>query len=232
MNAKDIMNHSIVTVTPETPVRDAAQLLLDNRISGLPVVDAAGKVVGIVSEGDFLRRVAEAEDHHRSWWLRVLCDPAAEADSYVKAHGRVVGDVMSSEVVTVGEDVPVAEIAHLLETKKIKRVPVVRDGKLVGIVSRADLLRSLAARRTPETAAGAASPDDAALRTAVLDVLRETDWAPTANLNVLVSAGVVSFWGFIDNPSQERALRVAAEGVPGVKGVEMNVSMLPYVGIV
>jgi len=209
---------------------DAARRLLEHRISGLPVVAGDGTVVGIVSEGDLLGRVADSDEHRRSWWLRMLCDPGAEAEHYAKVHGRTVRDVMTEDIISIDEDMSVAAIARLLETKRIKRVPVLRQGKLVGVVSRADVLRSLAAG--PERPVSPAAADDEVLRKAVLDELRQTDWAPTANLNVMVSDGVVSYWGFVDSPAQEKALRIAAESVPGVKGVEMNVSMLPYMGVV
>ncbi|WP_108663037.1 CBS domain-containing protein [Acuticoccus kandeliae] len=229
MQAKDIMNTAVVTISPTSGIADAARVLTEHHISALPVVDAAGKLVGIVSEGDFLRRIEESEGKtHGSWWLMALADPGQEAAHYVKAHGRTVADVMTEKVVTVGEDTSVPDIAHTLEAKRIKRVPVVRDGKVVGIVSRADLLRAVAARRTSPGIP--VSADDETIREAVLTKLRGMAWAPLTRINIVVTDGVVSFWGFVDDPELARAMKVAAEEVPGVKSVEMNISATPAFG--
>lgn len=228
MNAKDIMNTAVVTATPDMAVADVAQLLLDNRISGVPVVSDGRSVVGIVSEGDLVGRVEGAEQLHRSWWLRLVSDAVTEAERYVKLHGRVVRDVMTPDPVTVTEDVSIAEIAHILETKHIKRVPVVRDGKLVGIVSRADLLRGLAARRDAPTST--ATVEDETIRKQILQEIEAGDWAPTYGVSVMVVEGIVQIWGFVDSQEQREALRVAAGNVPGVKGVELNVSSTPLYG--
>ncbi|MCF3936700.1 CBS domain-containing protein [Acuticoccus sp. M5D2P5] len=229
MQAKDIMNTAVITVTADTPITDAARRLMEHHISALPVVDASGKLVGLVSEGDFMRRLEDGDDgHRRAWWLLPLADPAIEASHYVKAHGHTVGDVMTKQVITVNPSTPVGEIAHILETKRIKRVPVVDGHTLVGIVSRADLLRAVAARGS--AAIVPASADDETIREAVLTKLRSMSWAPLTRLNVVVNDGVVSFWGFVDDKELTRAMKVAAEEVPGVRGVEMNVSETPAFG--
>ena len=225
MNVKDIMTAPVVSVTPETGVSDVAQLLLDRHISAVPVIDSRGRLAGIVSEGDFLRR-AEGDSHrHGSWWLRLLSDSDASAADYVKTHGRSAADVMTREVITVTEDMPAGDLAHLLETKRIKRVPVLRDGTVVGIVSRADLLRGLAAR--PDGQSASAAVTDQEIRQRVLEELSRADWTPTYPLTVVVAGGIVRFWGYIDAPGQAEALRVAAENVPGVKDVELNVRGIP-----
>ncbi len=225
MQAKDIMTTPVVSVTPETGVSEVARLLLHRHISAVPVIDADGRLVGVVSEGDFLRR-AEGDSHrHGSWWLRLFSEPTDNAAEYVKTHGRSAADVMTRDVVTVTEDISAGDVAHLLETKRIKRVPVLRDGKVVGIVSRADLLRGLAAQRDTPTAT--ASVEDATIRKQILEEISAGDWAPTYGVSVVVVGGVVQIWGIVDSQEQSEALRVAAANVPGVKSVELNVSIIP-----
>lgn len=161
MRAKDVMTSPIVTAGPQTTVPEIAKLLIERRISALPVVDQGERVIGIVSEGDLMRRVENTDERHRSWWLRLFSDPATDAADFVKTHGRRAADVMTRDVVTVGEDTPLHEIAALLEERRIKRVPVVREGRVVGIVSRANLLHGLAAR-----------PADTPVRSADDEVIR------------------------------------------------------------
>lgn len=225
MKAKDIMTTTVITVAPEASIPEVARLLLERHISAVPVLDSGDRLVGIVSEGDFLRRAEEGQHRHGSWWLRLLSATAANATEYVKTHGRSAADVMTRDVVTVTEDAPVGEVAHLLETKRIKRVPVLRDGKVVGIVSRADLLRGLAARG--DIAPATASVADETIRNQIIDVIRRADWAPTYGLTVIVMDGIVHIWGIADASEQREAIRVAAENVAGVRGVEVNVSTLP-----
>jgi CBS domain-containing protein len=163
MKARDIMRCEVATVGPATPVTEIARLLLERRISGVPVVDAHGKVLGIVSEGDLLRRAETGTEIRRSWWLRLLADNAVLAGEYAKSHGRTAEEIMTRDVVTVTETTPVAEIAALLERRDVKRVPVVHRGKIVGIISRANLLHALAATEVPVVT----SANDEILRTKV-----------------------------------------------------------------
>jgi len=223
MRVNDIMTTSVVTFTKETLIVDAARLLLEHHISAAPVVTTANDIVGVISEGDFLRR-AQGDDHRRSWWLRLISDPGLNATDYVKVHGGLVGDVMTKDVITVTEDMSVSKVAHLLEAERIKRVPVARDGKLVGIVSRADILRSLAARRD---ASAAASPTDKALRAEILAQIGRADWAPSYGISVNVTDGAVQIWGVVDTGEQRAALRVLAENVAGVKQVELHLGSIP-----
>ena len=225
MQTKDIMTTPVISVTPDTSVAEVARLLLERHISAVPVIGVNGRLLGIVSEGDFLRR-AEGDDRRRgSWWLHLLSDSDGSAADYVRTHGRSAADVMTRDVVTVTENTPAGELAHLLETKRIKRVPVLREGKVVGIVSRADLLRGLAARRDSEPAP--ASVPDEAIREQVLEEIGKADWAPMYPLTIVVAGGIVRIWGFIETPQQADALRVAAENVAGVKDVELNVRGIP-----
>jgi CBS-domain-containing membrane protein len=225
MRAKDVMTSPFVTVGPDATVQEIATLLIERRVSGVPVLDQGERVVGIVSEGDLLRRVEHADERHRSWWLRLLSDPATDAAEYVKTHGRRAADVMTRDVVTVGVDTPLHEIAALLEERRIKRVPVVQDGRLVGIVSRANLLHGLAAW---PVAAPAPTIDDQAIRATILTTLRVEVGGMTKFVNVVVSQGVVDLWGATDSSEVKRAIRVAAENAPGVREVRDRVGILPY----
>ncbi|WP_202913074.1 CBS domain-containing protein [Acuticoccus sediminis] len=229
MQTKDIMTTPVVSVAPETGVSDVARLLLERHVSAVPVIDSAGRLVGMVSEGDFLRRAEDGSHRHGSWWLRLFAGSGENAADYVKTHGRSAADVMTRDVVTVTEDMPAGDVAHLLETKRIKRVPVLRNGKVVGIVSRADLLRGLAAQR--HAPADTASIEDETIRKQILEEIRTADWAPTYGVSVVVVDGIVQFWGVVDSHEQGEALRVAAGNVPGVKGVELNVSSIPAYGM-
>jgi len=216
MKAKDIMSIQVVTAAPDATVQEIARRLLQHQISAVPVVDEQGRVVGMVSEGDLVRRVEAGTEKRRSWWLRMLVDPAVLSTDYVKSHARHARDVMTTDVITVTPDTPVAEIAELLEKRHIKRVPVVRDGKLVGIVSRANLLHALVAMRafTP-----APAPTDEAIRARVIAELGKEPWGDTVATNVLVNDGVVELWGGANSEQEMQAGRVLAENVSGVKKV-------------
>ncbi len=218
MRAGDVMTADVVTVGPEAWVGEIARLLLEHRISAVPVVDAAGRLVGIVSEGDLVRRAETGTLPRRAWWLDLLTDPAVEAREYVKTHGRRAADVMTRGVVTVGVDTPLEDVARLLERHRIKRVPVVRAGRVVGIVSRADLIRALAVRPIERRTAVVA--DDRTVREAVLAVLRAQPWWVGTYRQVTVVDGVAHLWGLVRSPAERDAMRVAAESVPGVRGVE------------
>jgi CBS domain-containing protein len=220
MKAADVMTHKVVSVNPDTPVTEAVRLMLQDDISGLPVVDASGRLVGIVTEGDFLRRTETGTERQRPRWLGFLLGPTRLAQEYVHTHGRKVAEVMTSDVVSVTGLTPLDEIVRLMERRRIKRVPVIREGKLVGIVSRANLLRamvSLAGEVAPEAAG------DSAIRNHLLGELSKQPWVPQASTDIIVRNGIVHLWGIIFNDEQRQALIVAAENVPGVKGVEDHI---------
>lgn len=225
MHARDVMTTRVITVTPDTRVPEIAQLLLKHRISAVPVVDPDGRVVGIVSEGDLMRRAETGGERARSWWLTLMAGAEELAREYVKAHGLQASDVMSRDVVSVRRDTPVGEIAALLERRRIKRVPVVEDGRLAGIVSRADLLRGLAAAQAPP--GPAPSPDDRTIRRQLLETLASAPWATTGSTNVIVTGGVVHLWGWVSSADERRAMLVAARSVPGVRAVEEHLADLP-----
>lgn len=216
MKAKDLMTTKVVAVGPQMPVNAVAALLLERHISAVPVIDDDRRVLGIVSEGDLMRR--SEMGRRRSWWLVSFGKTEGLAREFAKTHGQRVKDVMTPDVVTVTEETSVSEIAELLERKGIKRVPVVRDGRLVGIVSRADLLRGLAVRGLKPMVPVA--PDDEAIRAQLLSLLGSEPWAETHFLSIVVDHGVVHLWGQVRSEEERQALRVAAETIPGVRDVE------------
>ena len=222
MQAKDIMTTSVVTVGPDATVREIAKLLLDRRISAVPVIGEAGQLLGMVSEGDLMRRSENQTERHPSWWLRLLEDPEDKALAYIKSHGGRARDVMTRDVISVGEDAAIEEIADQLEKHRVKRLPVLRKGKLLGIVSRADLLHGLVARQ----AAPASTAADSEIRTNVQTALDKAGLQSTF-VNIVVSGGVVHLWGLMDSDVEKQAAGVAAEDVPGVKGVENRLGVLP-----
>jgi CBS domain-containing protein len=219
MRASDIMTLNVVSCGPDTPINEIARRLFDRGISAMPVVDAENHVLGVVSEGDLMRRV-ELGTAGRSWWLDLFASTDALAHDYVKTHGRTARSVMTRPAVVVEENAGIAEIAQLLDRCRIKRVPVVRDGRLVGIVSRADIMRGLivAAKRWGQPR----HVDDATIRTALLDEIKRLPFAGASWVNVVVDHGEVHLWGPVDSADQRAAIRVAAENAKGVSQVVDN----------
>ncbi|WP_448191482.1 CBS domain-containing protein [Azospirillum sp. sgz301742] len=226
MKAVDVMTNPVITIDPDSTVADAAKRMLEHRISGLPVCDPAGRLLGVISEGDLLRRAEAGTQRRHSWWLSMLAGSAGQAADYVKQHSRRVRDVMSTSVITVEENTPLDAVVGLMETNRIKRVPVVREGKLAGIISRANLLHVLASVASD---VADAIPDDRTLRDRVLGELRDQPWAPDAGKNVVVRNGVVHLWGSVRSQTQRDAMRVAAENVPGVRNVEDHLTVVDAV---
>ncbi len=217
MLARDVMTAPVLAVRPDTDVQDIAALLLECRISAVPVVDEGGRVQGIVSEGDLINRADAGTRHRRSWWLEMLNGPQEQARDYLRAHGQHAEDVMTRDVVATSEDAPLPEIAALLEKHHVKRVPVLRDGKLVGIVSRANLLQGFAmsAPTWPML------QDDRQIRVALKKALTQAG-LPMHQVNVTVNNGAVRLWGWIDAEVQRQAARAAVESTPGVERLEDN----------
>jgi CBS domain-containing protein len=216
MKAKNIMTARVISAAPDETVQAVAARLLNHQISAVPVVDEHGKLLGIVSEGDLFRRAESGTARQRSWWLRQLADPSVLSAEYVKSHALRVRDVMTTDVTTVDPETPVAEIAELLEKRRIKRVPVVHRGEVVGIVSRANLLQALASLRwTPP----APKPTDEKIREQILGELDREPWGDTLMTNVVVKDGVVELWGGVKSEEERKAGRVLAENVAGVKKV-------------
>jgi CBS domain-containing protein len=224
MKAKDIMSIHVITVAPDTTVQEIARRLLQYQVSAAPVVDAHERVVGMVSEGDLMRRVEAGTEKRRSWWLRHFVDPTVLSKEYTKAHARLARDVMTGDVVTVTPETSAAEIAELIERRRIKRVPVVSDGKLVGIVSRANLLHALVSMRKVEEQP---TPSDRTIRERILEALEHEDWAEPLMTNVVVKEGVVELWGGVNSEEEKQAGRVLAENVAGVKRVDDRRFIMP-----
>lgn len=222
MQASDIMTTPVETVGPETTVTDIARRLIERGISAVPVIDDEDHIVGIVSEGDLMRRPENETERRPSWWLRVFAMPEDRQRDYVESHGLHARDVMSRNVISVSEDASLAGIAETLEKHRIKRVPVVRDGKLVGIVSRANLLQGLAAAGTKSTV----SASDREIRIAVEKAGRKAG-VDMFFISVVVTDGVVTLWGMAETAVAKNAMRTAAEGVAGVKGVHDQINIMP-----
>ncbi len=218
MKAADIMTTDVVTIGKEASVPEAIQLMLDHHISGLPVVDRQNRLIGIVTEGDFLRRAELDTERQRPRWLEYVLSDAALVGDYVKSHARVVEAVMTEDVVTVAENASLAEVVNLMERLRVKRLPVIRAGKLAGIVSRVDVMRALSAiiRRPDEEP----HPDDAELKRRVLAELERHHWFQSLHTGIEVQGGVVTLRGFITSDVQRKYLHVLTESVPGVVGVK------------
>jgi CBS domain-containing protein len=228
MKAHDVMTWGTITVEPEASVTRAVRLMLQNKISGLPVVDANGQLVGMVTEGDFLRRGELGTERHRPRWLEFLLGPGRLAAEYVQSSGQKISEIMTPEPKTITPETPLDEVVRLMERHRIKRLPVVQDGKLVGIVSRANLLHALASvAREVKPPAG----DDATIRERILAECAKQPWAP--HVNVVVRDGVVGLWGVITDERERQAFMVAAENVPGVKAVHDHLAWVePTSGMV
>jgi CBS domain-containing protein len=217
MNTSEVMTRKIFSVSPGAPVVEAIRLMLDNHISGLPVIDEAGHLVGILTEGDLLRRAETGTERHRPGWLEFLMGPGRLAGEYVRTRGRKVEEIMTREPVTVTPDTPLDEVVGLMERRRIKRVPVLDRDVPVGIVSRADLLRAVADALEEKPAA---APGDDEIRERILAELAKVAWVPRDGLKITVTDGVVDLNGVIVDEKEREALRVAAENVPGVRAVE------------
>ena len=218
MRAVDVMTVDPVFISPDESIVEAIRVMLQRKFSGLPVVDSTGSLVGIVTEGDLLRRTETGTQRKRPRWIEFLIGSGRLANEYVHATGRKVRDVMTYEVHTVTEDAPLDEIVQLMERHQIKRLPVVRDGKLVGIVTRVNLLRALASvvGETKPVAGG----DDASIRARIYAELQKQPWAPVNTLDIVVRDGIVHLWGVVLDKRQREATYVVAENTSGVKGIE------------
>ena len=216
MKAADVMATNVITVRLDTPVATIAEVLLANRISAVPVVNDKNVLVGIVSEGDLIHRVEAGTERHRSWWLELLTGKETLAHEFVMSHARKAADVMTRPVISVQPDTPLGDIASLLEKHRIKRVPVASNGKIVGIVSRANLIQALVNLNRAKTEA---SVDDLTLHGNILEQLRSKPWVDPSTISILVNNGSVELWGIVDSETEKNAIRVAVEVTPGVRQV-------------
>jgi len=230
MKVKDVMTSPVVSIEPESSVLEAIRIMLQRHISGLPVVDKEGHLVGILTEGDFLRRAETGTQRRRPRWLEYLIGPGRLADEYTRSHGRKVEEIMTPSPLTVTEETELDEVVRLMEKRRVKRLPVVRGNDVVGIVSRANLVHALAglSREAKPTAAS-----DQAIRDRIVAELAGQSWAPVALINVIVRGGVVELWGAITDERERAAIMVAAENAPGVKAVNDHLAWVdPMSGMV
>ncbi|WSH65128.1 CBS domain-containing protein [Rhizobium ruizarguesonis] len=228
MLVQAIMTSAPITVTASSSVAEAAKLMLDNKISGLPVVDASGALVGIVSEGDFLRRSELNTERKRSWLLDWLTSPGKIADEYVRAHGRRVEEVMTVPVSAIAPTASISDAVRLMERQDIKRLPVVADGRLVGIVARSDLLRAL----SQALPIAAVSAGDAEIQAAIDAELARQSWSRNGFIHCRVANGVAELTGTIFDERERLAAKVAVENVPGVTSIrDQLVWVDPYYGV-
>lgn len=223
MKVRDIMSRRVISVAPDAGILEAIRLMLAHHISGLPVIAASGELAGVVTEGDFLRRSETGTERKRPRWLEFLLGPGRLAGEYVHTHGRTVRDVMTPTPVTIGEDAGVEEAVEIMERRRIKRLPVVRDDQVVGIISRANLLHALASLAT---AVPPQAMSDVAIRDALLAEFEKLTWTPAALVDPVVKDGVVEFWGTITEESQREALKVCARNIPGVKSVVSHLTWI------
>lgn len=224
MQAQETMTKDVVTVDPETAVKDIASLLVRNRISAVPVVSEGNRVVGIVSQTDLGHRSETETEKRRKWWLEAFADPDSKAREFIKSHALKAKDIMSRVVVSVAPQASLREVADILDSHRIRQVPVMEGGKLVGMISRADLVRKLAEATVSKSTS---RPDNGALQKAVWEQIKAQSWLRSAYVSTQVKDGVVELWGAVDSTDQQRALRVLVEGVPGVVRVEDRVGVLP-----
>jgi CBS domain-containing protein len=230
MKASDVMTSDVISADPDATVLQAARYMLQHHISGLPVIDKTGALVGILSEGDFLRRRETHTDRRPSRWLEFLMGPGKLAAEYTHTHGSKVSEVMTTRMHTISEDTPLEKIVEMMERYRIKRVPVLRGKKVVGIVTRANLMHAMVsvARGEPK-----AATSDAAIRQELLRELKSEKWALASMINIVVRGGVVELWGMIVDDRQREALIVAAENVRGVKEVKDHLTWVePTSGVV
>ena len=223
MKARDIMTHHVITVGPDMNVRAVANTLIKNELSAVPVVGIDCKLLGIVSEGDLIRRAETRTESRRSWWLDLFASSTSLAAEFAKSHAQKAKDIMTRDVITASPGTRLRTIANLLEKHRIKRIPIVDDGRVVGIVSRANLVQVLAGAKAELFEA---ERTDASLRLAILGELQGRPWSKRP-INVVVQKGVVDLWGFVDNDEEKKAIRIAAEATPGVHSVNDNLHVYP-----
>lgn len=234
MRAKDVMTSRVITVLEDTPVDEIARTLLERRISAVPVIDSGGRLVGIVSEGDLIGR-PEAEVRDDSWWLSGMLKPEERAKKYARARGLLAKDVMTTSVITADENDSLSELAGLLEERRIKRVPIIHNGRITGIVSRANLLHALASLpegtlQVPEPTEPASKephgPDTHSIRASILNKIHN-EIGVGQTINVIVSNGTVDLWGGVETEAERQAVRAAAQNTPNVVAVKDHITVLP-----
>jgi CBS domain-containing protein len=217
MKAQEIMTRDVITVRPETLVRDIALLMVEKHISGVPVLTDNGKLIGMVSQTDLLHRAEVGTEHKYKWWLRLFADSGTLAREYAKAHGLTAKDIMSRHLVSVREDAELRDVARILDKRRIRRVPVVREGHLIGIITRSDLVRALSKVPVSKTVK---IIDNASLHKILHDRMRSQSWINDNYISLAVNDGVVELSGFVERADQHTALRVLIEETEGVNRVD------------
>ena len=215
LRARDLLTTEVAKVPPETPVSAIARMFADRGISAVAVTDAADSLLGIVTESDLIRRLADEDERPSGWLARLFDNAGTKAERYARSYGVNAGEVMTGRVVTAGPEDSAAHLARLMEEHKVRRVVVTEGGRVLGLISRSDLVRALVAQQqAPES-----DLSDDRIHRAVLDAMRRESWADTIRTAVHVRNGVVEFYGFSRSEAVSRALCVLAENVPGVKRV-------------
>ncbi len=220
MKAQDIMTKTVATVRPDTSIQEIAALMVEKHISGLPVLDEGGKVLGMVSQSDLLHRAEVGTERKHKWWFRILADTKDMAREYSKAHGLRAGDVMTRYVISVKADAELSDVADILDSNRIKRVPVIEGDRLVGIITRGDLVRALSLSQLAK-GANKAKVENSALHKILQQRIRGQPWlgADQSHINLAIKDGVVELWGFVETEDQHKALRVLVEETDGVTGL-------------
>ena len=231
MLARDVMSEGVLTIADTATVYEAAEMMVNARVSAVPVVDPIGNVIGIVSEADLIRRLESSQSQSQSGLMRRLHDDIAEASTFVRSNAMRVGDVMTKEVVTADENVVIGDVAGLMLRHRIKRVPITRRGRLVGVVSRINLLKAMISHGPPPAAAppptqGPPRTDDQ-LRSDIDKTLKSQSWSAAWPVDIVASAGAVHLWGVVPDASVREAYRVAVEKVPGVASVVLHMHVVP-----
>jgi CBS domain-containing protein len=219
MKAADVMIRDVIVVKPDDEMDEAIKLLGDYDISALPVIDDDGKLVGVLSEADLLHRAEIGTEKQHPWWLEAVMPASKLADEFAKSHGRRVDEIMTTELVTATPDATLGEIAMLLERHRIKRVPILEDGELVGIVSRSNLIQALASSQAQTHSVDAEPGSDRKIRLDLLNRLDDQKWTDFGERNVIVNDGIVHLWGLVSTEAEHKALVALAEEVPGVVSV-------------
>jgi CBS domain-containing protein len=233
MNASDIMTRKLISVMPDTTIVEAARLMLKHHVSGLPVTDGSGAIVGIITEGDLLHRAETGTERRHPRWLDLILGPGHQAHDYADSHARKVGEVMTTDIAWVSPEEPLEGVVEAMDKRRIKRVPVIENCRLVGIVSRADLVRALVQRLSREEKAAAKTISDTNIHKTILAIIEKEPWAPRYSVDVTVKNGVVELRGAITDERARAALTVAAENVPGVKQVRNHLAWVePNSGLV
>ena len=222
MKAHEIMTKAVVSVGPQTPVYEIAALMTEKRISGVPVLGPQEQLLGIISQSDLLHRKEIGTELKRKWWLKVFSDPNHSAREFTKAHGLRAQDVMTRHVISIQADADLSEVAAILDRSRIKRVPVLRAGKLVGLIARSDLVKALS-----RTAGSAATGNirDGDLQRTLNDKMKSQPWLDASFLNVIVENGTVQLWGLVSSEDQRQALRILVEETAGVKNIDDRMSV-------